>query len=488
MVMSAFRRSVVADTKQKGGGRKGSFHDRYRLPAEPAPEAAGILLRGDYVDPSPAPEQIEIDPATGRPKEVRNPYFKYRQHKHATKKNGKDWFATEICSAGIDPYNPQPCVGCFAMDSGNKAVGVSDMFAMGYIHLAYYHGHPLLDGNNQIVMKREKQEPVIVYDECVGRTCNYCRVLNNQPVIASNDDPWPGWSPQQITTVFGRRRYLEVGKGHLSDLSGIDSVIGSMCGACGSQLTTDGFACTTCNSMVIDMAADTRTDEQIAMEVLKPYPCMRCGRAVMLKEVVSCEVCERQGRQGVQLSLFDVVLFAKRQGEGTKSHIVRTNHMTIEQYAQRVDPRFLNGKSLRDYITELAGQPYDFPEMFKPKNLQDQSKRLELPMPPGAGGQMQQQYMSYGGPQAPAAPPQYGAPQQPYGAPPPQAPQYAPQQPYGAPPPQAAPMPAPQMQSGGMMVPQPAPQQYPPQMQPMQQPGPGPQAPAPMAPPYFGRQ
>ena len=415
-VTSAFRRSVVADTKKKGG-RRGSFYDRYRLPAEPAPEAAIVLIRGDYIDPSPAPEQLEMDPATGRPKDVHNPYFKVRKHKHMMKKNGKDWFADEVCSAGHDPHNPQPCVGCYAMDTGNKAVGVAENFAFGIVHLAYYHGHPLLDDHGQITMKKDKPgEQVTIYDECEGRTCNYCKVMNDQPPLASQDNPWPGYPKQTLSTIFGRRRYLEIGKGHLSDIAGIDSIVGSLCGNCGSQLTTDGFICPSCNSMIIDMGNDPRTDEQIAVEVNKPYPCMRCQRAVMAQEVISCEVCERQNQKGVQLSLFDVVISARRQGEGTKSHITRSNHFTIEQFASRIDPRWLNGKTLRDYIAELIGtQPYDFAEMFAPRSLQDQSKRLELPMPPGMGGgpgpqQQYQQYQPEPGPQPAGVvpPPYYG--------------------------------------------------------------------------------
>lgn len=433
-MMSDFRRSVVADTKRKGG-RRGGFYDRYRLPADPAPEAAIALIRGDYIDTNPSPEQIELDPATGKAKPVHNPYHKYKKHTHKQKKNGSDWFADEVCSAGPDPHNPQPCVGCFAMDSGNKGVNMSEFFALGLVHLAYYHGHPLLDDHGQITMKKNAPtEQVVIYDECTGRTCNYCKVLQDQPPIASQSNPWPGYPKHTITTIFGRRRYMELGKGHLGDISGIDSVVGSLCGNCGAQLITDGFICPTCKSMIIDMSTDPRTDDQIAQEVAKPYPCMSCQRAVMGQEVISCEVCERQNQKGLQLSVFDVVLLAKRQGEGTKSHVVRVNHFTIEQYAQRVDPQWLRGKSLREYIVDLAGEPYDFAEIFTPRSLQDQSKRLELPVPPGAGG----------------GAPQYQQYQQPYGAPP---------------------------QPQGQMQP-------PPQMQPSQ---PGPQPVQGVPPPYFGR-
>ena len=483
-VTSAFRRSVVADTKHKGGGRRGSFYDRYKLPADPAPEAAGILLRGEYVDPNPPAELIEIDPATGRPKPVVNPYHKYKKHTHAVA--SKKYPVDELCSMGDDPHNPHQCVGCFAMDSGNKNVTLVDQFALGWLHLAFYHGHPLLDQQNQVVMKKDKpSEYVIVFDECDGRTCNFCRTLQGQPIIPKQDDPWPGYPANTITTVFGRKRYMELGGGHMSDIAGIDSTVGSLCGTCGSQLTTDGFACPTCNSLVIDLANDTRTDEQLAVEVSKPYPCLRCQRAVLLREVVSCETCERQGKQGVQLSAFDVVLMAKRQGEGTKSHIIRVNHMPIEQYAQRVDPRYLNGKSLREHITELIGQPYDFAEMFKPRSLQEQSKRLELPMPPGFGGPQTAQYGAYGTQPQAGQQQFYGAPQ---GAPPPQAAQQ--QTAYGAPafgqpppPPPGYPQPAP----GAPVQFQPQPMGPPPGFAPPQM-APGPQ-PVPQAQqPYFGKQ
>jgi DNA-directed RNA polymerase subunit RPC12/RpoP len=389
MVMNAFRRSVVADTKKKGGKSKGVWYDKFRLP-QTQPGAPFVLVRAEHVDPSPSPEQVEVDPATGRPKPVVNPYFKYRVHKRKLMQGGKEWFADEICSAGIDAHNPQPCVGCFAVDSGDKSIGVSDSFAFSIVHLAYYHGHPLLDREKGgIVMKNDNSGPVMVTTECEGRTCNFCRVLQGQPPLPPQPgkDPWPGFDPRTLTTTFGKRRYLDMGKGHLSDLEGIDQVISAQCGNCRSQLTTDGFACPHCNTTIIDMANDPRSDEQIAQDVVRPYPCMRCQRPVLLKEVVSCESCASQNAQALQLSLFDVVIFGMRQGEGTKSHITQgLPHKTIEEFARSIDPSFLGGKTMRDYIAEMA-KPYNFEELFQPRSLQDQSARLKLPMPGGMGAQ-----------------------------------------------------------------------------------------------------
>ena len=65
---SPFRRSAAVESKKKGGrGGGGSWHDRFKLPANPTPF---VLVAGDYVDHNPAAELIELDPATGRQKEV----------------------------------------------------------------------------------------------------------------------------------------------------------------------------------------------------------------------------------------------------------------------------------------------------------------------------------------------------------------------------------------------------------------------------------
>jgi hypothetical protein len=70
---------------------------------------------------------------------------------------------------------------------------------------------------------------------------------------------------------------------------------------------------------------------------------------------------------------------------------------TIEEFEQTVDPRFLGGKRLREYIAELA-QPYDFDELFAPKPLADQARRYEVQLPPGMGGgaPQGQPYQAYG--------------------------------------------------------------------------------------------
>lgn len=428
MAMSTFRRSLKAETKRSGGkGSKGAWREKWRLPQSgPTPI---VMITADYVDHSPPAEQVEIDPVTGRPKEVRTAFFKARKHKRKIMKNGNDWYSDEICSAGNDPHNPQPCVGCFAMDSGDKSVSSNDIFCFGLVHLALYHAHPVLDDKNQIMMRRDNSGHVENFDECSGRNCNYCRTLAGAPLM--QDPKWPNWQPQHIRPIFGQRRYFEIGKGHLSNLESWDTAVSACCQQCRRTLTTDGFKCPTCHNRVIDMTTDPRTDEQIQEAVSVPYPCMACNRPVLLTEEVSCDTCTSQGRQGSPFPLFGSVLHALREGENMKSQMVLRTFQHIEEFEREeigkqlmfgaTVGQLMNGKTMRQLVEELA-QPYDFPELMKPRGLPEQSKRLELPIPPTAQGQgYQPQTQSY----QPPGNQGYGAqrqPQQqggalPYGAP-----------------------------------------------------------------------
>ena len=403
MIMTQFRRSVISDTKKKagkGGGRKAWF-EKFKLPQNsPTPF---ILINEEYVDLIPTTDLVETDPVTGQPKPVKNLYYKGRKHRRAMKRNGRDFFAEEICSAGSNPHDPQPCCGCFAMDTGDKTVTLVDFYNIGIVHLAFYHGHPVIQDGKPL-SRKDGSGLILNYDECTGRTCNYCRVMAGQQPVQGTE--WPGYDPRSLTTIFGQRRFLEIGKGHLSDLMGWDQIISSQCGVCRSQLSTDGFDCG-CGFRVIDMATDARSDEEIGEIVSHSAVCPSCHRTTLLQERVSCEVCESRGTKGAQFGVFDVVLFGMRQGEGTQSHLVQgRSHQSVEEFAQTVDANFLGGKTMRQYIAELA-KPYDFTDIKKARTLDEQSKNLDLPKPQNAASQ-QPQYMQYQQPSTtPPPPPQF---------------------------------------------------------------------------------
>lgn len=449
MISSPYRRAIVAESKKRGGrGGKGNWRERIRPPKDHA--TPFLLIAGEYKD------RTQMDPgmmqfnAQGQPIEVVLPYYPYEKHvRNLPSQGNKTRIADEICSRGSNPHQPMPCVGCFAQENGDRSIKLSSAFAVGTVHLVPYHGHPILDRQtNTYLQKKDGPEAgkyVLGYDECLGRACNFCRVLNGGQPYLQPGETFPYWA-KDITTVFGHRRYFDIGKNGLQDILGWDLRVASTCfgpgylrhpqtgqlmldpqtqqpistGICGNQLTTVTYNCSICHNPLIDMSNEPRTDAQIQEVSMEPYNCAHCQRPVDLYEVVECDLCG----QPKQVNVFsgEVVLWLKRQGEGTSTHMVLEKLESLDSFimgmTQTIAPLLPQGKQAREAVIEMA-RPYDFEELMKPKDLAGQSRRLELPIPPQFAGQ--QQYMAprgaYGPPQQGGPPPQqgYGPPQQGYG-------------------------------------------------------------------------
>lgn len=485
MALSTFRRSTKSEKKGMGKGPRGNWRENFRLPK--GTPAAFALIAGDYVDPDPSPEQVEVDLQTGQPLPVKLKYYKWLKHRLKTvnQKTGKQLFIDEPCSRGWDKHNPQMCIGCYAMEAGDKRITLNAAFSIGLVHLAVYHRHPIWDREkNTWVMKKDKQEPIFIESECYGKSCNFCKYLSGQPpVLMKSDDFWPQYPQGSITQVFGSRRYLELGSGHLGDLGEWDRQIGSKCGGvayvrdaqgqyvkdaagnaipkgrCNNFLSVDGYACPICNNVLINAESDPRTLEELDALAIKKYPCHHCQRPVFMKEINSCEACGN----AVVNNIFDGILWGQRQGEDTQSHMVLVQFDTVEEYQANMSPELRQllgeGKSLHDRINELS-KPYEFAELYKPKDVAGMAKRLEIQVPPGFGGQ--QVAPGFGGVpygQPTAAPPGWVPNQGPSvpQAPPPAYPGVVPQQPAAMPQYQPQPGYAPYPPTGAPSTPGPTP-------------------------------
>lgn len=462
MPVSPFRRSTKTETKKTGGrGSRGNWREQWRLPkgGQPAPF---VLIDGQYTDPDPDPDIVEVDLTTGQPKPVKVPYYKWLKHRR--KMPNKSYPITEACARGWDKHNPQQCAGCAAMDSGDRSVSLSEAYSFGVVHLAYYHHHPLFDNKTgQMVMKKDNSGPFMVDTECSGKACNFCRVLSGQYPVVQQGEFFPQYDPKTLSVVFGARRYMELGKGHLGDLSEWDKQIGSRCGGtawvkdqqgnyikdaqgnaipkgrCNNFLDVDGYACATCGNLLINAEQDPRPLAELEALTFRKYPCHFCQRPTFLKEVNSCPSCGNAVVQGI----FDGVLWGQRQGEDQQSHLVLVQYDTLADFESTLDQntRQLIGKPLQERIAELA-KPYEFEGLYKPKSYADMAKRLELNVQqPGAYGPMQGYGQPGFYPQQPGAIPQgmtgpYPPQQGQFQAPPqgyPQQPQQPGYTPYGPP-------------------------------------------------------
>jgi hypothetical protein len=466
MALSNFRRSAATETKRKGGGKgfRGNWRDKLYLEQDnPTPF---LFQNQQYADPQPDQSLVEFGP-DGQPVARMLEYFKFRKHRRKVLGyGGKERFLDDPCSAGWNPHNQAPCVGCYMQDQGDPSFGkkASDAYAAGIIHLVPYHRIPLIDPNKGAIMKIDNSGPVLTDVECEGKNCNYCRVLQGQNPVLQQGEFWGNTRREEIQTVFGSRRYLEFGRNHLEDLQNWDKGMGDRCsgpafardmqgnfirdaqgnaiptiGKCGTNLSIDGYACPHCNTVLIDVSVDTRELKELErIAMTEKYPCHKCGRPVLLQELTSCDVCN--GNVATISTLFgsDTVLLGMKQGEQKNSHLVLKDYYTLSEFEARLDPAIralYAGKTLKQRIEELD-QPFDFDELYKAKPLADQCKRYQLT--PGANGMPILQ--GQGAPPAYGSQPQPGYQQQPpapgfYGQPPaapqPGYPQPGPQYPQG---------------------------------------------------------
>lgn len=401
MAMSTFRRNTKSEQKKGGGkGLRGNWREQFRIPKnQPTPF---VLIRGEYTDPNPDMASAEIDPATGQQIPSVLAYYKWLKHrlKGINPHTGKQKFIDEPCSRGWDKHQPKPCAGCAAMDAGDKRITLGESYSMGLVHLKVYHRHPLFDPKKGPIMKNDKSGPVMVDSECMEKQCNFCRLLAGQAPVLQQNEFWPNYDRTTIQNIFGSRRYLELGSGHLGDIGSWDSQIGSKCGGtawvkdqqgqyvrdaqgnaipkgrCNTFLNVDSYNCPTCGNVLIDADADPRSLQELEELASQKYPCHHCQRPVFMKEVNSCDSCGAAVVNGI----FDMVLWGTRQGEDTQSHLVLPQFDNIEEFEQSLHPQvraLFQGKTLRQRIEELA-KPYEFSELYKPKSLEEQAKRLEI--------------------------------------------------------------------------------------------------------------
>lgn len=406
--MTSFRRSAMSNSQQKkSGGGGGNWKDAFRIPKEEA--TPFVLVNSEYVDENPPPDSILKGP-NGEILPVKNAFYKYRAHTRKLSMNGYDKFITVACTQGNDPHNPKPCAACMAQEMGDKSISTSDKFVFTIVHLVPYHKHPQIDYQTGGYKTNKEGQPYYTYSECEGRTCNFCRVMSGQQPIRRKEDKYnfPNYNPADITTEFGHRRYIEIGKGHLSNLEGWDASITNQCSAhitdgngnliarCGNQLTSESWNCPNCGNVIIDMSSDPRSDAEIASAVSRPYPCLTCQKSVLLEEQTSCDSCSQAGRTMSQLGLFDVVVWGKKHGEQMKSQLTLHKFQTIEEF-QRTLPShitpLLQGRSVFDVIKDHS-KPFDFEKFLGPLSLEEQSKRLQLNMQ-----NMNQPQSAYGAPQ-----------------------------------------------------------------------------------------
>lgn len=371
--MSSFRRSVGREKRPGRRGSRGGFRNRYIAPKDNIGSPV-VFLPGEYPDPRPD-QQVG-----GRP--PANPYFLSRDHRKGIK--GGQSAIIDLCSAGWDPAQPQPCVWCHEKQAGDKNIDngrdARQVFTLNLVHLVPYHLAPAVDRQSgQVRLNPKTNEPYMNKVMCEGKGCQHCREGHD--------------------LMFGAKKYLSVGRNHLENLRTIDADIGRMCSNCHEgTVSTASFECEECGHVIIDCVNNAYTDKEIDGFASEVLTCPNCRHSSLAIETTLCSECQDPERT----TLFDVVLWLRRTGEKTDSAL-SLNHPSPREFGWCYRSDFLiNDDPDRPLISgfeEKEGgvvvpiwddevskmtNPYDFTEMFgvgKPRTPEDQAKRLQVQNP-----------------------------------------------------------------------------------------------------------
>lgn len=367
-----FRRHAGREKRPGRKGSRGSFRNKFTVP-KGEDGTPVVFVPGEY--PDPRPDERSFD---GRP--VNKSYYIFKEHRKKVK--GQNWPITDTCAAGWNPSQPKPCVYCHERKQGDLSIdgraGVArTMYALNLTHLVPYHLVPQVDKRtNEVRINPNTGEPYLGKTACEGRGCPHCR--------------------ENYQLLFGAKKYLQVGPNHLQDLKQIAADISSSCSNCREgEVKTASFECPDCGYIIVDCLSNDFGEDEIDQFAMDQLTCPSCRKTNVAIETLECTHCQDPRRT----TLFDVVLWLRRTGESTDSHL-SLKHPSPRHFGWCwLDEFFVNEDEDRPLITgwsetdegvlvpewdediEKMTKPYDFDEMIavgKPKSTAAQAERLGI--------------------------------------------------------------------------------------------------------------
>lgn len=359
------RRSVQGE-KSKSAGKKGwngSFKDELRPPKA---EATPILLtRGEYADEHPQ----AIKDNNGEP--PLKHYYTYPAHSYKFKIGNDDAFRQGRCAAGWNDKDGE-CLGCQVKTNGDKRVGHKrDRYSMNLIHLALHHKTELKDHEGK-PRRFEQDDPEGRFkrgDPIVGWQ-EVTRARDRKDVLQDLDK----LLKEQNAAMF-RKKYIDVGSGHLDDLMQIADLARKHC-RCGGMLAPTAFFCQGCEEKLVDVEEENMDAAECNTYSLQRQRCKNCGVLDFPQVESLCDECT----EPTPLEFWEVVAYIKKTGEGTNSHIsvekivpiyefLLPNEESLLKWDASADDFEIDAEGefvLRDDVATLASNQFNFNKVQQP--------------------------------------------------------------------------------------------------------------------------
>jgi len=237
--VKGLRKSVMSEKKSgKGKGWRGNWRDRFDIPkadAEPV-----LLVPGEYADERP--DSIKDNGGEAPLKH----YGVHPFHSYKDNVRGKDVFMKRRCAAGWTGDDGE-CIGCHRKDSGDRRVGYKRaVYSLNALHLNLYEKKPI----------KNKEGKVMRFEEDGENHKRGDSIKSWQPITRPKDMKNALINLEEMmeegTLQMCRKKYIEVGKGHLDNLMIIEEMANKRC-MCGGELTPVLFTCPECGEVLCDV-------------------------------------------------------------------------------------------------------------------------------------------------------------------------------------------------------------------------------------------
>lgn len=430
MSLGSLRQGAQKVSNNSGSGSKGGkggYFNKLRV-TKLTPELQGVMYANEnpgdpilFVQPQTLYQDLYDTDETGTPRGTVGPAYHILTHQVQGINNGKKTFADFVCTAGPNPHAPQPCVGCHAVDSGNKSVGnARQQWAFNVKHLVPYHEVPLVDYKTKAIKYRKDKpnEPVLVLQQCQTGTPSERLYRAQRGPNGVQITPCEHCQ-KGIQLIYGAPKVFVLGKSHLENLLSVDQTLEATCAHCMTRLIKTGYHCGSCNTELLNLSKSTSmTNSDVADYAARPQQC-NCGHVGLTKPKYLCGY-DPSGMYALPngpcgqtrpLSIFDCVMYIHKEGESVQSKLIVGPPIPKHMFATSTGQADLDQWLKMPHLVKT----FDLQDMFKPLATDEQAKICGIANPYAQQGQ---QYGAYPGQQQ-----QWQAPPQNPGMPP-QQPQY----------------------------------------------------------------
>jgi hypothetical protein len=363
-----FRSSVQSEAKRaKGKGFKGGYRDRLDIPKAAA--TAVLITPGDYEDL----RADEIKANGGVPP---------KKHYHTRPDHGikiGEMFRGGTCAAGYDGHDD--CLCCLQKENKDPRVTTRDKYSVNVLQFALFRKEGLKDKSGKPIVYDEDGEKHRRGDPILGWT----EVSNLRDVRDLRGRLQKGETIEGVACV--RKKFIDVGRGHLGNIMQIADLAEKMCW-CGGNLTPYEFTCAGCEAVLCNVENENLTLEDVGRYAQERARCQACGVFEQPRQNCLCDGCSEPR----PLSIFDVVAFIRRMGEGTQSTVIVEKlvpvHLFLMEDGQgllKVDDEFgeEDGMLVPNFSEEIKKMmpQFDFDKVHKPMTNEEAAALLKCANP-----------------------------------------------------------------------------------------------------------